>query len=208
MKKIFGLALSVLLLMPSTALADTSSLQHAAVELNRTNLREFSDQFFAQKEVQEQMVGAAVVVVKDGEVVRNQGYGYADAAARKPFDADQTVFRLASVSKLLTSVGIMQLAEAGKVDLDKDVQAYLPHLQISNHTGSPLTIKHLMTHTPGFDLGRSTEPGKAYTLEEYVQAAVPAVTRKPGEAYSYNNYGFSLLGYLWSVWCVFYDNTE
>ncbi|WP_379140937.1 serine hydrolase [Paenibacillus sp. sgz500992] len=196
MKKILGLALATLLILPSTALAKAEPVQRSDAKLEEADVKEFTNQFFKQKEIQEQLVGAAVVVVKDGKVLLNQGYGYADVAAKKPFDADKTVFRLASVSKLLTSVGIMQLAEAGKVDLNKDIQGYLPHLQIPNKTGSPLTLKHLMTNTSGFDLGGSADPAKAYSLEEYVKATVPTVTRKPGEAYRYNNYGFSLLGYI------------
>lgn len=189
------LALTTILLTVSPLLA-VGAEQRPIQILSKEDVSEFTNEFFKQKEFQEQLAGAVVVIVKDNEILLNQGYGYANVENKTPFDADKTLFRLASVSKFLTSIGAMQLAEQNKLDLDQDIGQYLPTLQISNPTGAPLTTKHLMTNTTGFDLGRSEIQGKSYTLEEYVQATKPSVVIKPGEAYRYNNYGFALLGYL------------
>lgn len=195
MRKIVMIVLSTMLLTTSPLLAVGSERQ-ISVELNKENVKNFSDDFFKQQEVKDQLAGAGVVIVKDNKIILNEGYGYANVENKTRFDAEKTIFRLASVSKFLTSIGIMQLVEKHKLDLDQDIGKYLPELGIENNTGAPLTAKHLMTNTSGFDLGRSEVQGKTYTLEEYVKETKPSVVIKPGEAYKYNNYGFALLGYL------------
>src|SRR5438094_2670439 len=96
------------------------------------------------------VAGAVVVVVKDGQVLLAKGYGYADVAARKPVDPERTLFRAGSVSKLFTWTAVMQLVEQGKLDLDADVNGYLD-FKIPPRNGKPITLRNLMTHTPGFD---------------------------------------------------------
>src|SRR5436190_24248172 len=96
------------------------------------------------------VAGAVVVVVKDGQVLLAKGYGYADVAARKPVDPERTLFRAGSVSKLYTWTAVMQLVEQGKVDLDTDINTYLD-FKIPSRNGKPVTLRNLMTHTPGFD---------------------------------------------------------
>ena len=68
--------------------------------------------------------GATISVVKDGELFFAKGYGYADLESRKPVIANETLFRVGSVSKLLTWTAVMQLAEQGKLDLNVDVNTY------------------------------------------------------------------------------------
>ncbi|MEC0168036.1 serine hydrolase [Paenibacillus graminis] len=196
MKKLILPILAAALFLPTGGIASDPQASPSAVKLDKAEAAAFAAQFFEQKEVKEQLAGALLVIVKDGQVLLNKGYGYADMATKRPIDADKTLFRLASVSKLFTSAGIMQLAEAGKVDLDKDVQTYLPDLQIPNTTGAPLTLKHLMTHTTGFDNTDSLDSDKAYTLKDYLKNMMPTVVRKPGEAFRYDNFAFTLQGYI------------
>ena len=66
-----------------------------------------------------------VVIVKDGQVLTQRGFGYADIAARKRVDPATTMFRPGSISKLFTWTAVMQLVEQGKIDLDADVNRYL-----------------------------------------------------------------------------------
>src|SRR3546814_18704731 len=68
--------------------------------------------------------GAVVVVVKDGQVLLQKGYGYADLEKHTPVDPDDTLFRPGSISKLFTWTAVMQLVEQGKLDLDADVHPY------------------------------------------------------------------------------------
>ncbi|WP_391575023.1 serine hydrolase [Cohnella sp.] len=198
MKKIILFILVAALLLPSSVIAADTKANPSTAKLDKADIEIFAKQFFQQKDIKDQLAGAVLVVVKDGQVLLNQGYGFADIASKKPVDPNKTLFRLASVSKLFTSVGIMQLAEEGKVDLDKDVQAYIPDLKIPNKTGFPLTLKHLMTHTSGFDVADTTDPdsSKPYTLQNFLKDTVPTVVRKPGEAFRYNNYAFTLQGYI------------
>ena len=92
------------------------------------------------------IAGAVVVVVKDGEVLLQKGYGYSDVAARKPVDPELTLFRPGSVSKLFTWTAVMQLVEQGKLDLDADVNKYLD-FEIPARDGKPITLRNIMTHT-------------------------------------------------------------
>lgn len=190
--------LAAVLLLPSSVIAAAEPQQNpSSIKLEKSDVTAFANDFFRQREIKDQLAGAILVIVKDGEILLNKGYGYADIADKKPVDPEHTLFRIASVSKLFTAVGIMQLKEAGKVDLDKDIQAYLPDLPIPNQTGSPLTIKHLMTHTSGFDLTDNTiNPGTSYSLERFVKDTVPTVVQKPGKVFRYDNYAFSLQGYI------------
>src|SRR4029453_4076354 len=71
------------------------------------------------------VAGATVAVVKDGALFFSKGYGFADVEKRAPVDPAKTLFRPGSVSKLFTWTAVMQLVEAGKLDLDKDVNTYL-----------------------------------------------------------------------------------
>ncbi|CQR58327.1 serine hydrolase domain-containing protein [Paenibacillus riograndensis] len=71
-----------------------------------------------------QLAGAVVIVVKDGKTVIEEGFGYADKAAKTAVDPDETVFRMASVSKTFTAAAVMQLVEQGKIDLKADFQTY------------------------------------------------------------------------------------
>ena len=75
---------------------------------------------------------------------------YADVKAKKPVDPNNTIFRLASISKLFTWVSVMQLVEQGKLNLDTDVNHYLD-FQIHPAFNKPITLRNLMTHTGGFE---------------------------------------------------------
>ncbi len=106
------------------------------------------------------VTGATVSVVKDGEIVLAQGYGYADREARTPVDPERTLFSTGSTSKLLTWTAVMQLVEQEVLDLDADVNEYLDFAvpdTIRGEGGSgeaaPITLRHLMTHTPVLDPG-------------------------------------------------------
>lgn len=88
--------------------------------------------------------GAAVMVIHDGEVVHQAGYGYAQLEQRQPITED-SAFRLASVSKQFTAMAVMVLADEGKLDYDDPVGRWLPEL--SAYEG--LTVRHLLTHVGG-----------------------------------------------------------
>ena len=96
-----------------------------------------------------------VSVVHDNEIVLQEGYGYANLEEDVPVNAEQTMFRPGSVSKLFVWTAVMQLVEQGKLDLDTDVNVYLQQksdlLVPDSYPGQPITMRHLMSHTAGFD---------------------------------------------------------
>src|SRR5690349_883876 len=85
----------------------------------------FFDSFVSGQIESLEIPGGALVVVRDGRVVLAKGYGYADLASKRPVDVERTLFRAASISKLAPWLLAMQLVEEGKLDLDRDVNAYL-----------------------------------------------------------------------------------
>ena len=141
--------------------------------------------------------GAVVSVVKDGRVVTTRGYGWADTGASggQPVavDPQTSLFRVASISKIPTSIAAMQLVEQGKVDLDTDISAYLD-FEIERRFDEPLTLRHLLTHSAGFDEHGSLTPGT--DLEAYVKNDPPAQVFAPGTTPGYSNYGMALAGYI------------
>ncbi|HEY1175732.1 MAG TPA: serine hydrolase domain-containing protein, partial [Phytomonospora sp.] len=145
--------------------------------------------------------GAAVSVVSRGEQVYAGGYGTADLGTGEPVDAEDTAFFIASVAKLFTGTAVMRQVERGVLDLDTDLNAYLTTFQIPDtYPGRPVTLRHLLTHTAGFDglvLGIGTsDPAEVLPLGEYVEAYLPDRVRPPGEVSSYDNFAVALAGYV------------
>lgn len=144
--------------------------------------------------------GSNFVVVKDGKVLLNKGYGYADKDKKIPVDKD-TVFQIASVSKTFTGLAAMQLADKGAIDLNHDIHEYLDGLKVPNKTGTPLTMFNLLTYTSGVDLPditTYTSPdyiNQEIPMKEFLKEHMPTVVRTPGESYTYDNFAFLLAGY-------------
>ena len=144
------------------------------------------------------IAGGVVAVVKDGKVLFAQGYGYADLETRTPVSPADTLFRIGSVSKLFTWTAVMQLVEQHKLDLDRDINDYLD-FKIPPRFGKPITLRDLMTHTPGFeDTARDLLPETAAgtNLAQYLKAHIPARIFPPGKTVAYSNYGAGLAGYI------------
>ena len=143
--------------------------------------------------------GAVIVVVKDGQVVTKRGFGYADVAKRTPVDPARTLFRPGSISKLFTWTAVMQQVEAGKLDLDADVNQYLD-FKIPPYQGKPVTLRQIMTHTAGFeeqvkDLITNSEE-TAVPYDKLLKRWVPDRVYAPGSTPAYSNYATSLAGYI------------
>src|SRR4029450_6688999 len=94
--------------------------------------------------------GATVAVVRDGKLLFEKGYGYADVVKRTPVNPEQTLFRVGSVSKVFTWTAVMQLWEEGKLDLDKDVNEYID-FKIPATYPQPVTLRHILVHSAGFE---------------------------------------------------------
>lgn len=142
------------------------------------------------------IAGATVSVVHDGEIVTARGFGVADVDAGTPVDGDRTLFRVGSVSKMFTATAVMQLVEDGEVDLDTDVEQYT-HLGLE--LDRPVTLRHLLTHTPGFEervAGLFAPAGEAPDLRRSLVTDPPEQPYEPGATPAYSNYGNALAGYV------------
>lgn len=171
----------------------------AVRELTKADVDTWLDGYMPQALRHSDIPGAVVTVVKDGQILTARGFGYSDVARRKPVDPARTLFRPGSVSKLITWTAVMQQVEQGKIDLDRDVNAYLD-FKIPHYQGKPVTMRQLMTHTGGFE-----ETGKGIIffdhkydlpLDQYLKRAVPAIIFKPGSTPGYSNWGTTLAGYI------------
>jgi len=142
--------------------------------------------------------GVTLSVVKDGQVLLEKGYGYADMAKLTPVDARTTLFRPGSVSKLFTWTAVMQQVEAGKIDLDADVNKYLD-FKIPDYDGKPITMRNIMTHRTGFEevvKDLITFKGESPSDEQTVKRYIPPRIYPPGTTVGYSNYATSLAGYI------------
>lgn len=149
------------------------------------------------------MAAVSVVALKDGVMIFNKAYGYADLENQVVADTD-TVFEWGSCSKLLIWTSVMQLVEQGKLDLGTDIREYLPkgflkHLQYD----TPLTLMNLMNHNAGWqdkltDLFYFNE-SEIPDLREALQAYEPKQVYKPGSVVAYSNFGAALAAYIVEV---------
>jgi CubicO group peptidase (beta-lactamase class C family) len=143
--------------------------------------------------------GAVVVVVTSDATVFAQGYGFADIEAKKPFTADMTLVRPGSISKLFTGIAVMQLMDAGKLDLDRDVNSYIDFVIPTPQGGVPVTLRRLLTHRAGFEehfKGLFTRDREPEPLGRWLAKNLPQRLFPKGDVEAYSNYGFALAGYI------------
>ncbi|MGH8192463.1 MAG: serine hydrolase domain-containing protein [Rhodanobacteraceae bacterium] len=167
--------------------------------LGKQDLRTFFGTLVPYMLKRNDIAGGVVAVVKDGKLIFAQGYGYANVAKRTPVIADKTLFRIGSVSKLFTWTAVMQLVAAGKIDLDANVNQYLD-FKIPEKYGKPVTMRDLMTMTPGFaetiDDLMAPSSRQLVPLREYLVKHMPPRIFPPGKVVAYSNYGATLAGYI------------
>ncbi|MHB9028107.1 MAG: serine hydrolase domain-containing protein [Candidatus Latescibacterota bacterium] len=143
--------------------------------------------------------GIAVGIVYDNDLIYAKGFGYADVEKKIPCTPN-TIFRIASHSKMFTSIALMQLRDQGKLDLDDPVKKHLPWFTIQNTfpDAPPVTIRHLLTHTSGLP----REAGSAYWLDFDFPAKAQIVERlanlqtvyPPDTRWKYSNLALALAG--------------
>lgn len=148
------------------------------------------------------IAGGVVTVVDDGEVLTTRGYGHSDTGTTggeaEPVDAESTLFRPGSVSKLFTATAVMQLVQSGDVELDTDVAEYLD-FDVPRRFDEPITLRYLLTHTAGFEEvvdGLIGSGDVSPVLRESLVEAPPVQVYEPGTVPAYSNYGNALAGYV------------
>lgn len=161
--------------------------------------------------------GAAVAVVRDGKLIFERGYGYADLSHHEIIDPDKSLFRIASVSKPITAAAVLKLVQDGKLSLDDKVFDILNDYAVQSNTRVDkriysITVRDLLNMSAGWDKERSGDP----ILQPYITRAArrmkqpsPAnfdttaryvVGKKldftPGTKFAYSNFSYGLLGKL------------
>ena len=155
--------------------------------------------------------GAGVAIARRGRLVYARGFGYADIDKREPVQPD-SLFRIASLSKPVTAVAVLQLVEAGKLTLDTRVVDVLKVRAPRGKRRDPrlraVTIRHLLQHTAGWDRSKSFDPMfRSARIAKELRVPAPAGPQHvirymfgkrldfdPGERMAYSNFGYCMLG--------------
>lgn len=175
--------------------------QQAAGETQWTDFERYLDGLVAAQFSDYNLAGMTIAVVKDGEVVLQKGYGFADLENQTAVDPGKHLFRPGSVSKLFTWTAVMQLVEQGKLDLNADVANYVPQFPIPNEFDQPITLTHIMTHTAGLEDGAAgylfaDEVDDLMPLAESLATYTPTQVRAPGTYSAYSNWSTALAGLI------------
>ncbi|MEM1431455.1 MAG: serine hydrolase domain-containing protein [Pseudomonadota bacterium] len=166
----------------------------------RVHLGPFVDGLVTTILDQDAVAGAVVQVVTGDEVLISRGYRLADVRTGRSMSATGDIVPLASVTKVFTSLAILQLAEVGRLSLDDPIAQYLPGLDLDQPHGA-ITIAHLLSHTAGLEERYSgylaTHPDLvgAPAISQ-ISAVLPRQIRPPGEVIAYSNASYVLLGWI------------
>jgi CubicO group peptidase (beta-lactamase class C family) len=167
--------------------------------MTQADVETFLDGFMPMQLQRENIAGTVVLVVKDNRVLFAKGYGYSDVEKKIPVFPDGTLFRPGSISKLFTWTAVMQMVERGKLDLDRDVNTYLD-FKIPDAFGKPITLRTIMTHTPGFEEQIkyliSEDESHRVSLRDHLARYMPQRIFPAGTTPAYSNYGAALAGYI------------
>lgn len=178
------------LAIPSQAQAIIDSLE----------LRSFMDGLVETHLHNKHIAGATLCVIKDGKILLAKGYGFSDVKNQIPVSAEETLFRIGSISKLFVWTSVMQLVQQGKLDLNTDINHYLKDFKIPETFKEPITLKHLMTHAPGFEdlvLGLfARDSSRLKRLGEILSNEIPGRIWAPGVVSSYSNHGTGMAAYI------------
>jgi CubicO group peptidase (beta-lactamase class C family) len=167
----------------------TATLDAAVRDTLRSTIRRLVDSA--------DVASIAVAVARDGAVLWEEGFGYADLARRVPA-TPTTLYSIASINTPITATAVMRLAERGRIDLDQPIDAYLGTSRVTGLAGdrTGATVRRVLSHTAGLPLHyrfyyeRTAEPSDlARTVARYGRVMFP-----PGEVYSYSNLGYGMLG--------------
>ena len=155
---------------------------------------------FVQHEMEDKKLPAfSIALVDDQQVIWAQGFGYADPDKKIPA-SPETVYRIGSVSKLFTDIGVMQLVERGELDLDAPIQKYLPDFQPHNPFHKEITLRQLMSHRAGLlrepPVGNYFDPSEL-SLSAMVHSLNDTTLVYPPESHTkYSNAGVATVGYV------------
>lgn len=150
--------------------------------------------------IEQQAASVAVAVACDGQVLWEEGFGWADRESRVPA-SEHTMYSLASISKPITATGLMALKQQGKIDLDRPINDYLGEAKVKARLGDArdATVRRVANHSSGLPLHYQffyeDEPHRPPSMDESILRYGNLVT-PPGEIYEYSNFGYGILGHV------------
>ena len=179
LKLLWALAALFMLCGACTSAPDTKQLTDQAIE-------QVLDEF--------QAVGIAAAVVKDGQIVYNESFGFKDLETKTPL-ANDDIMRIASISKSFTATSLLQLVDKGIISLDDDVSNLIGFkIRNPHHPDVPITLRMVLSHTASirdkedyFTLDHLNPAVYGDCIESYFEY-------RPGEGYNYSNMGLNLAG--------------
>lgn len=200
MKKILMAILVLFSLFVATIPTKAYNELYTPSGISFSDVEEFIDQY-VEKHLGLTTPGAAVVLVKNGQILFSKGYGLADVENEIYVDSSKTVFEYGSISKLFVYTTIMRLVEQGKIDLNQDIRSYLPAQFLKNiKYDVPITMLDIMNHTTGFEdylfdviLTRTND---LPTFEQTLEEAQPNQVYEPSTVVAYSNYAVALAAYV------------
>jgi CubicO group peptidase (beta-lactamase class C family)/tetratricopeptide (TPR) repeat protein len=202
MKKLAQL-LALALLLNISLFVPSTFAQKARSAKSRTSVRTAAqyakaiqqfDEFARKQMVLDKTVGLTIGFMKD-DFEWAKGYGYADLENMSPARAE-SAYRLASVTKPMTALAVLQLVDKGKIDLDAEVQTYVPYFPKKQQ---PVTVRQLLGHLGGISHYKNPENELHIKTHKSTREAIAIfenfdLVAEPGTRYSYSSYGYNLLG--------------
>ncbi len=174
-----------------------AQLQHPATE--RTAALQKLESFIQYQIEDKNLPALSIAVVQGQEVIWAKGFGYADPEKKIPA-TPETVYRIASVSKLFTDIAVMQRVERGDLDLDTPITEYLPDFRPENPFGKPITLRQLMSHRSGLvrepPVGSYFDPTEPPLEKVITSLKNTRLVYAPETRTKYSNAAITLLGWL------------
>jgi CubicO group peptidase (beta-lactamase class C family) len=188
------------LLILSMGLVMGSAVAEAATDELAKRLRAQFEPVLDQALKDHQVPGFVMTVVAEGKRVYTVTRGVRRLGGSEPLH-ERSLFHMASVTKPFVATAVMQLVEAGKVDLDQPVQRYLPYFRLKDPRAASITVRQMLSHTSGMPDVEDYEWAKAVADEGALERYVRSLTDKeliaaPGERFQYSNMAFEVLGDL------------
>jgi CubicO group peptidase (beta-lactamase class C family) len=201
LRRTAALGLALIVLLPASPLRSAEPAKTLAESPGVLEAIQVFDAWVARTAADREQPGVSIGIVHDQDLIWAKGYGFADLAKKTPA-TPATDYRIASLSKLFTATAVLQLRDAGKLQLDDPVSKWLPEFAPTHvDAGSPvITIRHLLTHTSG--LPREVEGAywndMKFPSREEMQSLLnrAGVVGPPETEYKYSNVALSLAGYV------------
>jgi len=182
---------------------EAGALAHSARPnfANTSALEAYLDGVIESFMAEDRIAGVTLSIVKDNTLLLAKGYGIAGQDPVRPVDPERTLFRIGSISKTFIWTAILQLADRNEINLDDRINLHLPSpLRLPpDDFETPILVRHLMSHTPGFEdsaLGHLfvKDPKELTALDVYLERYRPERVREAGKFVAYSNYGAGLAG--------------